>query len=163
VFPVFNVDWRPEPAMIEIVSFGPWILLIFIAVLMGRFTRRTAAINLFARQRSARRPTTMQATADHLTVDDGSSFHRWHWVAFDRYQETKNLVNLITEDESMLIIPKRAVPDPGDLDALRGLIQTKISRGTFLPRDHRFPVLPAPVLPIWAGDQHTENSTGSSD
>jgi hypothetical protein len=52
------------------------------------------------------------------------------------------VLRLITEDETSIIIPKRAIPDPATMIALRSIIQTKIVTGTFLPGEARFQVLP---------------------
>jgi hypothetical protein len=150
--PALAVYWHPDPGMIEMAAFAPWIVFVFVLIGLNRLNRRWAVHKLFAQQRSIRRPIKLEATESQLAIDDGLNYFRYDWSTFDRYAETENLLKLVTEDETALLIPKRAMPDLADLDMLRGLIQTKIARGTFLPRDPRFPVLPAPVIPLESSD-----------
>jgi hypothetical protein len=142
VIPSLAVYWHPDEGMLEIAAFSPWIAFIFILVFLNRLNQRWAFQKSFAQHRSMRRPIKLELDETHVTTNDGLNLFRYDWSAFDRYQETKNLLKLVTEDEKMLIIPKRAMPEGTELDALRALVQTKIAKGEFLPRDHRFPVLP---------------------
>jgi hypothetical protein len=42
---------------------------------------------------------------------------------------------------TIIVIPKRAIPDPADMIAPRSLIQSNIAKGNFLPAEARFQVL----------------------
>jgi hypothetical protein len=153
LLPGIAIYWHPSPGEIETIAFAPWIGLIWILIPLVPFNKRGAILREFAQLRSARRSVRIQATESNLSIENGPNFFRYDWSTFDRYQETTCLIKIYTEDERVLMIPKRVFPDINSLDAFRSLIQNRIPRGTFLPRDVRFPVLPQPVIALDGPDR----------
>jgi YcxB-like protein len=151
--PKWAVYWVPSSDSVFQVTALSWIAMLCILALIGRLTRHSANLKAFAAARSLRRPLKVEAVDAFLSLDDGLNQCRYDWRKFDRYQETKNLLKLVTEDDLSVIIPKRAAADADTLEALCSLLQTKIAKGTFLPRDPRFQVLPLPVIPMDAAKE----------
>ena len=142
--PALAIDWKPSPGAMEVVQVAPWWCLLFVPRIGKRFTQFAATIKAYATQRSQRRQFLLEIDEDSITLRTGPDLHRLAWISFDRYHETKNVLKLITEDETIIIIPKRAILNPGMMITLRSIVQTKISHGTFLPMTTGFTVLPQP-------------------
>jgi YcxB-like protein len=142
------IYWTPSPGTMVWVALIPWIGLILLLSLCGRFTRKAALRKGFASARSIRRTTTIAVDEAGVSTNDQRTCCQYQWSSFDRYQESTHLLKLVTENDTMVIIPKRAINDTENFDRLCGLIQTNIARGQFLPRESRFQVLPAAPMKV---------------
>lgn len=146
--PALEIVWHADAGMVTLVSFTPWIALLIVLIALGPFNRRSKIMKGFATQRQYRRLQKLEFMTDAVVIDNGLNRSVQHWSTIDRYQETKNLLKLILENEAVIIVPKRSFADSSVQDAVLGLIQNRIPKGTFLPRDSRFQVLPQPVVAI---------------
>jgi hypothetical protein len=144
--PAAAIPWHPSPGMVMWAGFSPWIAVSVFLLVVSRINRNRSATIAWFRARSLQRPIQLEVTAEAVETDNGLMKCRWRWTGFIRYRETKNLIILVTEDQTQLAIPKRAVAETATLDALYALIQNSIDSGDFLPRESRFPVLPTAVI-----------------
>jgi hypothetical protein len=72
---------------------------------------------------------TVDDTGIRLTTAHSSTSHDWHLYA--RYVETPELFLLLSADKSsvgFVVLPKRAVPDPEDVDRLRAVLDQQLVR-----------------------------------
>lgn len=85
----------------------------------------------------------MEVNQSGVTVTTTSGRREFHWSAFHAWQETAHLFLLYDADPkrasviSAEVIPKRAIRNSADLDALRHLIASNVRA-----HDSAFPVLP---------------------
>lgn len=111
-------DWNP------LVSFG----LVIVMVLWGSpaLQARNAHKTL---EREGRTRTTVAAGGLAGTSANGS--RSMTWSAFGRYTEAKDLFVLLSADKRagcLVILPKRALTGPGDVDRLRALLDASLPR-----------------------------------
>ena len=137
--PALAVTWSPTPDAALRVGLLPWVVALVVAGVALIGARRSAADHLWAATPALRRRLTADVSDAGIWESDGVCDTLYRWPAVTRYRETDHLLVLTLEDARMLVLPKRAVPDAGD--DLRGLIQTHVADGSFLPRSAAFPVL----------------------
>ena len=153
--PQLAIDWRPSPTLQMWTGLSPWFVLFFVFNLNQKRRKRIGnrAVEVNA---GLLRPQAVVLENDGFRCADGVTDRLSNWAYFIRCRETPNLLLLITEDARTVIIPKRAVPDPSALMAVKSLLQNQIRRCDFFHHPTGFPVGPAPVpvQPI-PGDGHT--------
>ena len=132
--------WTPTDGEVLTAAASPWLLYLLLVRVVNRNPSTLLGGRLWSAVRSAGRTRSVAVSPDGVTADDGTTADRCGWPYFVRYRETDHLLLLVTEDGSLMILPKRAVNAAGEAE-LRSLIQTHVAAGTFLPREVRFPVV----------------------
>jgi hypothetical protein len=145
--PAVAVPWRPTPSLAMWVAFSPWVVAFAVLVVALAQATRRAADRLWATNPALRRELSADVSDIGVWTTDGVTDTLHRWPGFKRYRETDSLLVLTLEDTRLLILPKRALPDAATSDQLRGLIQTHVAEGTFLPRTTAFEVLPVAGAP----------------
>ncbi|HEX4792499.1 MAG TPA: YcxB family protein [Humisphaera sp.] len=147
-------DWRPDLVHLLFVLFGPWIVWLFLVVMLFRWqtarVKKRQAGELFTVEGSTLlQQQHLEASDDGITVSNPLAAHRYAWTYFVSYLESQNLLTLYTRDLGMQIVPRRAFAEPGSFERFCGLVQTHVAAGQFLPRQSGFAVIaPVPALPI---------------
>ncbi len=138
------IPWHPDPTTAVWVGLTPWVaaLVLFRAIHGGV---RRAARRRWATTPSLHRPISAEVSDAGVSTTDGVTDNLYRWPAVVRYRETANLLLLTLEDARVLALPRRAFGGPEAEIAVRGLVQTHVAAGTFLPRERAFPVLGVPV------------------
>lgn len=145
--PAVAVHWTPTPTAAVWAGVAPWVVAVVVVFALGGWFNRGAAARLWAATPACRRPLAVDLSDAGIATADGVTDTLYRWAGVIRYRETDHLLVLTLEDARVLILPKRAVPDAPAEDRLRGLIQTHVAAGTFLPRTAAFPVLAAAPPP----------------
>ena len=140
--PALAIPWHPTLRRQLWAAVAPWFAYGIFAcgVTLTRSRHRTAT--LWAGNKSIQRPGTLDLSDDGLVATDVAVTAHYRWPHLVGYRETAHLLLLHTEDGGLVMIPKRAVPNPADEYLLRAMIQTHIAAGAFLPREVTFPVRP---------------------
>jgi hypothetical protein len=114
-----------------------WLILLgTLCAYLIRYIRRQL-LTIWDGSPNLRRPYTMTATDDGITIAEPLSRHELKWFAFARVIETQNLFLLYLTEYSFHMVPKRAFADPTQIDEFRAMIENRITR-----RPTAFPVLP---------------------
>ncbi len=143
--PALAVQWHPTLHRTLFAAVAPWLAWRAFSAATTLAGPRQAAAVLWATHPSLRRPGTVQLDEDGVVLTDAVVEHRYRWPHVVRYRETAGLIVLVTEDGGLVMLPKRAVPNPADADVLRRLIAAHVPAGAFLPPDAAFPVVPMPT------------------
>ena len=99
-----------------------WVIA-FLVLRRGGKSEWESHAGLFRRQ-------AVDVLPDRLTFWDPAHRAEYLWPYFAAFRESKSLFILYPYDTSTRIIPKRALPDPTQLDWLRGLLHQAIGRNT---------------------------------
>ncbi len=98
------------------------LVLLLMPVLQARSFHKT--VRLQGRTRTT-------VDAEGLSGTSAQSSQRMAWSLFGRYVEQDDVFVLLTADEgagSLVVLPKRALPAPGDTDRLRALLDARLPR-----------------------------------
>jgi hypothetical protein len=136
---------QQAPAQTEAQPRTPWILNVlpwftmFIAVWIYIFRYlRTMLPRLWDAQPHLRLPNTVTAHDDGLRVEDANATHDYRWPAFVKFRESDRLFLLYVSQVSFIMIPKRAMPEPGNVEAFRQLLERNVAGDGPVPA--RFPL-----------------------
>ncbi|MBT2383537.1 YcxB family protein [Streptomyces sp. ISL-11] len=110
-------DWGP-------LGVGAWCVLavLFLPVLQARAFHRTARLQ---------GPTRTTVAAGGIAGASARSSQSMAWSLFARYAETKDVFMLLSADKGgncLVVLPKRALTAPGDVDRLRALLDAHLPR-----------------------------------
>ncbi|GHG72723.1 YcxB family protein [Streptomyces griseocarneus] len=111
-------------AWVPVLVVGLWIVV----VLAYAPTRQARAFHRTARLQGRMRTT---VGAGGLASASAQSSQSMGWSLFGRYAETKDVFALLSADRRagcLVILPKRALTAPGDLDRLRALLEAGVPR-----------------------------------
>ena len=99
--------------------------------------------------------------ATGVVIEHALARLEYRWGAFAGYKETDNLILLYLSPYVILMIPKRAFAEPGQLAVFKGLVMNGIANGYFLPADSTsFPVLPPPIPVLPISEEPASDETG---
>lgn len=87
-------------------------------------------------------PQKLEVTVDGISFESQYGAIVQKWPAFQRFLESKNLFVLYSSPISMSIVPKRAFPNPADLEWFRALLNKEITERRAAAGIGGFPVLP---------------------
>jgi hypothetical protein len=120
-------------------------LLIVTALLGHRFVSWRRPRRQWEASEQARSLYVVEADADRISFDSGTSRHEHRWHAFTHVSQTTHLflVHLRDDPSRVLIIPKRAFAD----DVQRGAFWDLCSQSIKASASPAFPVLPPPRPP----------------
>jgi hypothetical protein len=119
-----------------------WILLLAIFCYMFIRIQRARIRKQWDGQPYFQRGKIVEITAAGVTVADALTRQEFHWEAFVRTEETKNLFVLATSTITCLFLPKRAFTSEEMLEAMRMLMHAATIR------TGGFAVLPASPPPL---------------
>jgi len=120
----------------------PWALLVAVLLLASAVQQRRGLYKLWEIQPPLGRPHQADFSDYGVIVSDAYVRTTSQWQAFEGLRETPNLFVLYTSPLAFLIVPKRAFADAAQMDAFRGLALNRVGKGSFLPQQGGFPVLP---------------------
>lgn len=126
------VNWllvRPGlPAGGSVGDWAPWLVM-FAAIWVVTFlVLRRGGRSEWEATFGAGRRAAVQVLPDRLVTWDAAHRAEYAWQSFAAFRETKNLIVLYPLDTSVRYVPKRAVPDPAQLEWLRGFLRHAIGR-----------------------------------
>jgi hypothetical protein len=141
VWPPLALHWKPADGQIIWAALAPWFL--YLTIIRPIYARRRikAVDNEWKRNKSLQRQNVVSIDANGVFADDGVVEHRIRWAGFKRYNETDNLLLLQMESGLQIFIPKRAIRDGQEMDAIKMLIHDNIGEGSFKPQASAFPVV----------------------
>jgi hypothetical protein len=136
----------------------PWIIVIGLIIVLVSTIRRRGTQILFDSNPTFRRKHTLRMDVEGIFNDDGVSANLYRWPCFRSVWETQRLLVLDDEGNRRHMIPKRAMPDPAQLDQARALIGTHVAHTQFLVTLGGFPVnrgaaAPIPAIPLEPSEQ----------
>ncbi len=127
----------PAPLTDLLVQLIPWLLIFgFIWFFVFRNLRRRHERTLAADPTLNLRQM-VDVTDAGIVQQNGMARTEWNWTAFDRFYESDRLFLLPLAARRILMLPKRALATPADVDALRQLLEEHIQ-----PPTGGFPVAP---------------------
>ena len=106
----------------------PWVVVFAVIWLVSFLLLRRAGNSEWASTAGVARRQVVDIWPDRLVMWDAAHRAEYLWPYFIAFRETKNLLLLYPYDASTRIIPKRALPDPAQLDWLRGMLRQTIGR-----------------------------------
>ncbi len=121
----------------------PWIIFF---VFMGYFVLkniRGRAKKMWDANEKLHCPQKLEVTVDGISFESQFGATVQKWPAFQRFLESKNLFVLYSSPISMSIVPKRAFPNPADLEWFRALLNKEITERRAAAGIGGFPVLPS--------------------
>jgi hypothetical protein len=128
VFPSISIPWHPTRDQQIGLGCLPWLILT--AFLRLFFSRQQSILRLWNANSVLRSPATADFDPAGLTVTQEFISVHFQWPHFATFRETTNLFLLITRDNNIHFFPKRALPDPQSLDALRNHLQSVLPHGS---------------------------------
>ncbi|MGA2496251.1 MAG: YcxB family protein [Tepidisphaeraceae bacterium] len=143
-----QADWTLNSRQFIMIQAAPWLVLLIVIILRGRWLKGRAPTSLGAANSPARLPQrcTFADEGVELTCEECTTVYRWsHFVS---YLETPRLLVLYTRGVMILMPPKQAFASEADLISAKALVQTHIERGQFIQQAGGFPVLPAGPRPV---------------
>lgn len=142
------IEWHPTRSQILLVSCIPWLIVLLLMPLVVHWYARATIAAAWEQKPSLHRPKMLEFTDEHVLGSDVNSTSVYRWSAFVRYRETDNLFVLLTEDTTIVMVPKRYLNDHAMMVAFRAILQTHIGEGEFLTvPPGAFPVVNAATLP----------------
>ena len=127
----------PVPMTDLLIQLTPWLLIFgFIWFFVFRKLRRRHERTLAADPTLNLRHT-VDVTDAGIVQQSGLARTEWNWIAFNRFYESDRLFLLPLAARRFLMLPKRALATPADIDALRHLLEEHIQ-----PPTGGFPVAP---------------------
>ena len=143
ILPRFAIFWHPSEAMQLIVGLLPWCSYFVGSQIIAAVRAPSRGRHHLKMFPCLARPTTVEISSNGIHQSDGVVDCHCGWAFFIRFRETPNLILLRTEQNTQLILPKRAVQSDESMQQLLALIQSHIAHGKFLPRESRFQVVQA--------------------
>lgn len=142
------VEWRASRSLMLLIACIPWIVVLLLMPLVIHWYARATIGAAWEQKTSLHRPRILEITDEHLVGSDENSTSILRWSAFVRYRETDNLFVLVTEDATIIMVPKRYLKDHAMMIEFRALLQSHIADGQFstVPQG-AFPVVNAVTLP----------------
>ena len=143
-----QADWTLNSRQFIMIQAAPWLVLLIVIILRGRWLQGRAPTSLGAANSPARLPQycTFADEGVELICEECTTFYRWsHFVS---YLETQRLLVLYTRGAMILMPPKQAFASEADLIAAKALVQTHVERGQFIDCAGGFPVLPVRPRPV---------------
>jgi hypothetical protein len=133
---------RPPDAFTRdfLLPIAPWVVLFLVIwVIVFRQLRKSASAYkaLWESDEQLRMPQTFETGDDGVELSSAAVSTRWKWEAFVGLDETTSLFVLRLPRDLRLIVPKRALQHPGELDAFRETLRSRVAAPT-----GGFPVLP---------------------
>ncbi len=132
-------------------ALAAWSVFSLWAVLVNRIAGR--ASGQWESQQFLHGPMTIWLDAQGVRISATHFQAVYRWAAIQGFVETGNLFLLYPSTLLMIIIPKRALMHPAELDALCALLRASVAHGQLLPRRTGFEVLPAPAIPVGSEDE----------
>ena len=127
----------PAPVFELLVQLIPWMLIFgFIWFFIFRKLRRRHARAL-TEDPTVNLRQTVDVTDAGIVQQTARMRAEWKWHAFDRFYESDRIFLLPLAARKFLILPKRALTTPAEVDTLRHLLQQHIQ-----PPTGGFPVAP---------------------
>ncbi|AZQ71476.1 YcxB family protein [Streptomyces luteoverticillatus] len=114
---VAGKDWIALTVMTVMVT-----LVLFLPTIQARALHKTARLQ---------GPTRTTVEADGLSSASAHSSQRMAWTLFGRYVERDDVFVLMSADKRsgcLIILPKRALTAPGDIDMLRAMLDSRVPR-----------------------------------
>ncbi len=128
--PAARNDAPPAGGESVLTALTPWVV-VFLVLWFAIFRfLRTAHRRSWDAQPHLRLPQALEQTERGLrfTVDGGRSTFDATWPAFTKFRESQNLFLLYLSDVSFEMVPKRALAEPGQVEAFRQLLERHVPR-----------------------------------
>lgn len=130
---------RADRIPLLLIPLGIWLAFCFAMIRLARMTWSARPDD--SDDRTTFKPHTAEIDENGVRITHamGELWLTWPYIA--SYLESPNVMILYTRDRAVQLLPKRALKDPAELIALRGLIQSHVEFGQFLESPSAFPVL----------------------
>jgi hypothetical protein len=128
VWDFFNPPPAPSTLARQVVlGLAPWVYVITWFLLLAKMGHRDQARLSWKISPLYRLEHTACLNDDGVAIQTSASSSRYAWSVFIGFNESPNLLLLITSGGSFFMIPKRALPADANLDTLRQELGTRIN------------------------------------
>lgn len=109
-------------------EWAPWVAVFGVVWVVAFVVLRRGGRSEWKETFGVGRRVAVQVLPDRLMTWGEEHRAEYAWAGFAAFRETKNLIVLYPRDTSLRYIPKRAVPDPAQLEWLRAFLRQVIGR-----------------------------------
>lgn len=100
-----------------------WLTILLYVSTIAAHNHRSSLPRHWDNRPDLHRHQTAEISADGVSLSDTVSTRQFHWPAFTKSEETRNLFLLFQSDSIALMIPKRAFNSDEELNAMRHLVK----------------------------------------